>query len=327
MAVEPATLPPITDAAAATAPSFQFERGAAVISVVVSVVLLAIKFAAYWFTGSAAIFSDAMESIVNVLGSGFALYSVILAHAPADEKHPYGHGKVEFMSAGLEGGMMLLAAVWIAYEAVQEMIRGPEVHQVNIGLLLLLLAGAVNGGVGLFLIRSGRRHGSLALVADGKHLLSDAVTSGGVIAALALMWLRPNWTWVDPIAAILVACYVAWIATDLLRGSAAGLMDQQDVDDERMLTALLDAHVGPIGGEPRICSYHKLRHRHSGRYHWVEFHLVVPASWDVARGHEVASKLEREIELALGEGDATAHVEPCKNGECGVCGPRRAKHQ
>src|SRR3954468_3026143 len=138
--------------------------------------------------------------------------------------------------------MMLLAAVWIVYEAVQEMIRGPAVHQVNVGLLLLLLAGAVNGGVGMFLIRSGRRHGSLALEADGKHLLSDAVTSGGVIVALGLMWLRPTWTWVDPIAAVLVGGYIIWIAADLLRGSAAGLMDQQDLDDERVLRTLLDAH-------------------------------------------------------------------------------------
>src|SRR3954463_4390694 len=117
MSVESATQPPAA-AAVTPAPSFRFESGAAVISVVVSVVLLAIKFTAYWFTGSAAIFSDAMESIVNVLAGGFALYSVILAHAPADEKHPYGHGKIEFMSAGLEGGMMLLAAVWIIFEAV-----------------------------------------------------------------------------------------------------------------------------------------------------------------------------------------------------------------
>src|SRR4051794_13408880 len=216
------------------------EAAAALGSVLVGVALLVIKFVAYWFTGSAAIFSDAMESIVNVLASAFALYSIILAHAPADERHPYGHGKIEFMSAGLEGGMMLLAAVWIVYEAVREMIAGPGVHQVDVGLALLVLAGAVNGAIGMFLIRSGRRHGSLALEADGKHLLSDAVTSGGVIVALALMWVRPAWTWVDPIAAVLVGGYIVWVAADLLRGSAAGLMDQQDLNDERMLRALLE---------------------------------------------------------------------------------------
>src|SRR3954470_2032846 len=156
MSVESATQPPAA-AAVTPAPSFRFERGAAVISVVVSVVLLAIKFAAYWFTGSAGIYSDAMESIVNVLASGFALYSIVLAHVPADEKHPYGHGKVEFLSAGLEGGMMLLAALLIAVRAGEQIIYGPHVQKVDWGLALVAFAMLLNGALGFYLIVHGRR--------------------------------------------------------------------------------------------------------------------------------------------------------------------------
>jgi cation diffusion facilitator family transporter len=293
------------------------EAIAAATSVVVSVLLLAMKFVAFYLTGSAAIFSDALESIVNVIASLVAMYSLLLAHQPADAQHPYGHGKVEFLSAGFEGGMIILAALVIAFRAVEEMIRGPEMHQLDVGLVLIALAGALNGAVGLGLLIVGRQRGSITLIADGKHLLSDAITSAAVLAALVVMWFKPTWTWVDPIAALLVAGYIAVMGLGLVSHSTAGLMDRQDAGDDRLLREILDAHV--TGREPRICSYHKLRHRHSGRYHWVDFHIMVPATWDVRRGHEVASAIEYEIERALGEGNATAHVEPCADGACATC--------
>ena len=299
------------------------EAFAAATSVVVSVVLLAVKFTAYYLTDSAAIFSDALESIVNVIASLVAGYSLLLAHQPADAQHPYGHGKVEFLSAGFEGGMILLAAAVIAFRAVEEMIHGPGAHELDVGLVLVAVAGGVNGAVGVVLLQAGRRRGSIALVADGKHLLTDAITSAAVVTALAIMWFKPTWTWVDPIAALLVAAYIAVMAVQLLSHSTAGLMDRQDAADDRLLRQILDAHVGGAS-EPHICSYHKLRHRHSGRYHWVDFHVMVPPTWDVRRGHEVASAIEYEIERALGEGNATAHVEPCANEECASCGSRTA---
>ena len=295
------------------------ELRAAVLSLVVGAALLVVKFAAYWVTGSAAIFSDALESIVNVLGSAFALYSVALAHRPADEQHPYGHGKVEFLSAGIEGGMMLVAAVVIVARAVEQLVRGAPLERIERGLLLLIVAMAVNGALGMYLVRAGRRGGSIALEADGRHLLSDAVTSAVVLLALVAVKFT-GWARLDPLAAIGLAGYVGAHAFGLLRRSAAGLMDEQDAEDDRLLRQILDAHAAPDGAEPRICSYHKLRHRHSGRYHWVDFHLVVPASWDVDHGHRVASAIEYEIEQALGEGNATAHVEPCVSSECQRCG-------
>lgn len=288
---------------------FHFERRAAVTSLVVGVILLAIKFVAYFLTGSSAIFSDALESIVNVLASGFALFSIILAHAPPDESHPYGHGKIEFLAAGFEGGMIILAAAVIAVEAIAELYRGTHPTQLNFGLVLIVIAMIVNALAGLYLVASGKRHGSFTLEADGKHLLADAITSAAVLVALVIVKLF-NFRLADPIAALCIAVYITTMSIGLLRRSAAGLMDQQDATDDATIRGILDSHVGCEGKDPRICSYHKLRHRHSGRYHWVDFHVVVPATLSVAEGHHIASRIEFEIEQALGEGNATAHVEP-----------------
>jgi len=193
----------------------------------------------------------------------------------------------------------------------------------------MAVAMAVNGGVGLYLVRTGRRQGSLTLVADGNHLFSDAVTSAAALVALALVRFT-GWAWADPGVAIAIALYIGTTGLHLLRRAYAGLMDEQDVDDDRQIRSILDAHVGRAGQEPRICSYHKLRHRHSGRYHWVDFHLVVDARMNVDAGHRLASSIEYEIEQRLGEGNATAHVEPCRGEECAACsgegGDEQATH-
>lgn len=299
----------------------RIEARAAILALAVAIVLTGLKFLAYFLTGSAAVFSDALESIVNVAAAAMVIYALSYAHRPADASHPYGHGKIEFLSAGLEGGMILLAALAAALKAGDALLHrsGIQDGQLGLGLLLMAVALVVNGAVGLYLVRLGRRQGSLTLVADGRHLLSDAITS--VAAVIALVIVRfSGWAWADPAAALLVSAYIAWAGIDLLRHSFAGLMDKQDAADEALLTQILDAHLGPQGKEPRICGYHKLRHRHSGRYHWVDFHVMLPAEWDIDRGHRVASSIEYEIEQALGEGNATAHVEPCGDQGCGRCG-------
>lgn len=299
--------------------TIRVERRAAILALGASFVLLIIKFLAYYLTGSAAIYSDAMESIVNVIGSGFALYAVILAHRPADSDHPYGHGKIEFLAAGVEGGMIVFAALFIVWEAIQKLVARNKIEQLDTGLVLLTLAMLLNALVGLYLIRKGKTGGSIALESDGKHLLSDAVTSAAALIALVLTRFTHQ-VWIDPLTAMLMAIYMAATAWGLLRRSAAGLMDEQDAADEDMIKQILDSHLAPSGKEPQICSYHKLRHRHSGRYHWVDFHIMVPARWDIERGHKTASAIEYEIELAIGEGNATAHVEPCHDSDCARCG-------
>jgi cation diffusion facilitator family transporter len=295
------------------------EAVAATLSLVVGIGLLTIKFIAYFLTGSAAIFSDALESIVNVAASGVAAYALVVAHSPADKEHPYGHGKIEFLSAHFEGGMILLAAIAIGIKAIDMFFQPQAVQQLGLGIVLIAAAMVINGGVGLTLIRVGKRQGSLTLEADGHHLLSDAITSAMALAALAMVKIF-RWPIVDPIAALVIAAYIGWMGISLLRRSSAGLMDRQDMDDERLLRGILDAHIGPGGKDPRICSYHKLRHRHSGRYHWVDFHIMVPGSLDIDRGHAIASAIEYEIERALGEGNATAHIEPCLDAGCELGG-------
>ena len=296
------------------------ESRAALLALTAGAVLMGVKFVAYVLTGSAVIFSDAVESIVNVAAAGFALYSIVLAHRPADESHPYGHGKVEFFSAGFEGGMILLAALVSALKAGGDLLRGSELRTARLDLGLLLMTGAllVNGGLGWHLLRTGRRRGSLTLIADGNHLLTDALTSVVALAGLVLVRIT-GWRYADPLAALAVSLYIGRTGVQLLRHAVAGLMDRQDAADEALLRGILDSHLGPAGKEPRICGYHKLRHRHSGRYHWVDFHITVPAAWNVDRGHRVASAIEHEIELALGEGNATAHVEPCNDEPCAAC--------
>jgi cation diffusion facilitator family transporter len=298
----------------------RIEARAAVLSLGTGVLLLGIKFAAYFLTGSTAIFADALEGIVNVTAAAFAMYALVLAHRPADPEHPYGHGKIEFFSAGLEGGMILLAAIVGVIKAIDTLIRHQTlaIDELSTGLLLMTTALISNALVGLYLIRIGRKQSSMTLEADGWHLLSDAITSAAALAALLLVWAS-GWAPADPLIAIAVSFYIALTGIRLMRRSAAGLMDEQDAADNAAICKILDAHMGPSGIEPHICSYHKLRHRHSGRYHWVDFHLELPGKIDIETGHHTASIIEGEIERALGEGDATAHIEPCKTSDCINC--------
>jgi cation diffusion facilitator family transporter len=299
------------------------ERRAASLSLAIGTLLVTVKFVAYFLTGSAAIFSDALETIVNVVAALVALYSLAVAHMPADADHPYGHGKIEFLSAGAEGSMVLLAGVVIIVEAGHALLH-PGLNEERLGLGLILMVGALalNGTVGLYLLRTGRRGDSATLKADGQHLLADALVSTVALAALVTVRLTHQ-AWVDPVAALGVGFYVVSTGARVARKSAAGLMDEQDEQDRLLLAGILDGHLGPQGRQPRICGYHKLRHRHNGRYHWIDFHLLLPARFDVEQAHRVASAIEHEIEEALGEGDATAHVEPCLAPHCQSCERRQ----
>ncbi len=286
------------------------EARAALWSLGLSVVLVAVKFTAYLMTGSAAIFSDALENVVNVLAAGFAVYALAVAHTPADREHPYGHGKIEFLSAGFEGGMILLAALVVIYKTVGEIItHSISIEKIGWGVGLTTLAMLANGLTGVSLIHFGKRRESATLEADGYHLFSDAATSAGALVALVIV----HWThfaYADPIAAILLAFYMAYLGAMLLRHAGSELMDRQDEAEHQRIARILESHVGPNGVQPRICGYHKLRHRHSGRFHWVDFHVVLPVDVGLEAAHNIASALEHEIEITLQEGNATAHVEP-----------------
>jgi cation diffusion facilitator family transporter len=297
----------------------KIEALAMLLSLSVGCILLVIKFTAYFLTDSAAIFADAVESIVNVLASAFALYAVMLAHKPPDQDHPYGHGKAEFLSAAFEGGMIVIAAVAMIIKAGNSfwniMQHGGEVASgMDWAVGLMVFALLVNFAVGGMLVRIGKKRGALTLEADGWHLLTDVITSVAALGALLVVRIWHIY-WIDPVVAAVVALYVAWMGLRLVGRAQRGLMDEQDDADNQAIIHLLHSHMGEQGSSPRISSFHKVKHRHVGRYHWVDFHVQLPADMTIMEGHHLTSLLEVEIEQLLGDCTATAHVEPWQDGQ------------
>ena len=287
---------------------------AGLISLVVAVLMLAAKYQAYRMTGSTAVLSDALESIVNVVAAVFALGGLVFAGRPADRNHPYGHGKIEFFSAAFEGGLIAFASVLIVYEAIRSLLAGPEVRQIGAGGLIVLGAGLVNLALGFYLVRTGRRYASLTLVADGKHVLADFWTSVGVVVGLGLVHLTGR-AWVDPLAALLVALSLMWTGFQLVRHAAGGLLDEED---PVLLSRVLNALQGYIGGG--VIRVHHLRAIRAGRFQHVEAHLVVPEFWSVERAHDLSEDVAARVMRDLGvEGEMVFHTDPCHRIYCAMC--------
>ena len=287
---------------------------AALISLVVSALLLGAKYWAYRITGSAAILSDALESIVNVVAAAFAFSGLVFAGRPADRNHPYGHGKIEFLSAAFEGGLITFAALVILYEVVLVVIRGAELRNIDTGLGIVVAAGLVNLALGAFLLRTGRRYASLALVADGQHVLSDFWTSVGIAAGLLLVRFT-GLPWLDPLVAALVAVNLMRTGVRLVRRAAGGLLDEEDPALLDRLLEVLGPHVGQ-----GIIRVHHLRAIRAGRFHHVDAHLVVPEFWAVDRAHELAEDLSEKVIRELGiEGELVFHTDPCHRIYCAMC--------
>jgi cation diffusion facilitator family transporter len=267
--------------------------------------LLVAKIIAAVITGSSAIYSDAAESVVHFLAVCFAVWALRLAHKPADETHHFGHDKVSFLSAGFEGAMISAAAVLIFYEAVRQMIVGVNLQNLGIGAAVTGAAAGVNLVLGLSLLRLGKRSGSPLLRANGMHVLTDVWSSAAVLVALALYYYT-DWVWWDPIAAILAALNILRVGYKLIRESLAGLLDESDPVMEKQLRELLDAEVAKRG-----LSYHNLRHRHSGRTHWIEFHLVFADDLSVGEAHHAATEIEASAAaLLFPNGRVISHLEP-----------------
>jgi len=287
---------------------------AGAISLVVSILLLAAKYQAYRLTGSTAILSDALESIVNVVAAIFALGGIIFAGRPADRNHPYGHGKIEFFSAAFEGGLIAFAAVLILYEVVLSLVVRLQVRELDTGLLIISGAGLANLALGLFLVRTGRKHQSLTLLADGQHVLSDFWTTVGVVVGLLLVRVTGIW-WLDPLVAAVVAVNLMWTGFRLVRHAAGGLLDEEDTLLLNRLLGVLGRHVGQ-----GIIRVHHLRAIRAGRFHHVDAHLVVPEFWSVDRAHEVAEDLADRVIRALGvDGELIFHTDPCHRAYCPMC--------
>lgn len=292
----------------------RLHRRAMLASAIVGATLLAVKLLAAALTGSAAILSDALESIINVVAGIFALYSVVLSAQPPDSSHPYGHGKIESFSAGFEGALIILAALAILWEAIPGFFIPRSLAALDVGILLVLGAAGVNAGLGVFLIRVGRRTHSFALTADGKHLLTDVYTSIGVSIGVGLVHLT-GWVVLDSIAACAVAVNILVTGTRLVRQSVRHLMDEAD-------EVVLSKIVGTLqqARRPEWIDLHHLRSWRSGNVYHIDFHLTLPRYWNLERGHETETEVEAWlVEHLGGQGEALLHLDPCTPHHCPSC--------
>ncbi len=271
------------------------------------------KFAAWWLTGSSAVFADAMESVVNVAAAALLLVSLYVAARPADEDHPYGHGKVEYFSAGMEGGLIAVAAILIALEAGRALISGQGPRQLDVGLVLLASMSVLNGGLGWFLLRTGRETSSPALVADGRHVLADVWTSAGVILGMAAVWAT-GWIILDPLIAFGVAAHVLREGWKLARDATAGLMNEADGELLDSLTDVLEQRR-----ESSWIDIHQLRAWRAGADVHADMHLVIPRFFDAERLHTIHESVEDALVAELRGGDAVVHFDPCRPHHCKGC--------
>ena len=287
---------------------------AAVVSLAVGIVLMLGKFWAHNITGSQAIFSDAMESIVNVVAAGLALFVIYYASRPLDEDHPYGHGKVEYFSSAFEGGLITFAAVLIIVDAVKQYFAGNELMQLNLGLAIVCGAGVVNLLLGLFLIRQGKKSGSTALRASGKHVITDFWSSVIIVVGLVVVMVT-GIHWLDSVLAILVGLYLGYEGVHLVRESIGGLMDEEDVSVLEDLSKIFDK-VEFRG----IIQIHHVRVIRSGWYHHIDAHVVLPEFWEVNTVHEVMLQFEKAvIENYQYGGEMNFHIDPCRRVYCKNC--------
>ena len=273
-------------------------------SILVGSLVLALKGAAWWLTGSAALFSDAAESVVNVAASGVALLALHMAARPADANHPYGHDKAEFFAAVIEGGMIVVAAAAILDHAWLTWRAPAPIATPLVGMALNAVATLANLGWGAMLLRRGRALRSPALVADGNHLMTDVVASAGVLAGLG-MTLATGWLQADAILAVCVAVYVLFSGVLVLRESVGGLMDEAPAAEivERIRVVVGEHAEGAM-------EVHDLRTRHAGRLTFLEFHLVVPGAMTVADSHIICDRIEAALKMEMEGVVTTIHVEP-----------------
>ena len=284
---------------------------AASVAIVTGIAIMAAKFFAWHLTGSSAILSDALESIINVVAGVFALAAVIASARPPDEDHPFGHGKIEFFSAGFEGALIILAAFGIFKIGVGHLLNPQPLPHLGTGLLVLLGTAGVNLLLGITLLRLGKKTGSLVLEADGQHILTDVYTSGGVLAGLYLAHLT-GWLWLDGTIACLVGMNILWTGLQLVRRSFAGLMDTMD-------PALLEEVVDLINRQRRDAwiDIHNLRAWRSGRLVHIDLHLILPGDLTLEDAHTEAGNLERVLINGFeGHASVLIHMDPCIDPKC-----------
>jgi cation diffusion facilitator family transporter len=294
-------------------------KKAAYISLAVGIGMFITKMTAYFITGSVAIFSDAAESVVHVAATGMALFSIILSSKPADKSHLYGHGNVEYFSAGVEGFLIVLAAGVIIYQAIADIIAGPTLESLNVGVIFISVAGIVNLGLGYYLIRTGKKTNSLTLVADGKHVLTDAITSIGVLVGIILVIIT-DYVLLDPILAIIVALNIVFTGYKLIRESVAGLMLETNPEvlkkiSDKLISMRKDYWI----------DIHELRYWQSGDRTFIDFHLILPYYFTIEQSHTEEKYIDDELEKAFPNSQIKIHFDFCVPELCKFCGYQKCE--
>ena len=278
------------------------------LSIAAAVVTIALKMAAYFYTGSVGLLSDALESIINLVAAIVALLIIKIAAAPPDDDHAFGHDKAEYFASGIEGTLIFVAAVGIVYTAVPRFFAPQPLESVGFGLIVSLVATLVNLFVGIVLIRVGKQHHSIVLEADGRHLMTDVWTSVGVITGILIVSLT-DWIILDPIIGLIVALNIVWTGFQLIKRSALGLMDTAVTPEtSEIIVKVLDNYVSAQG-----IDYHALRTRQSGARKFISVHILVPDEWTVQKGHELTEQIENDICSAVSDSIVFTHLEPLED--------------
>jgi cation diffusion facilitator family transporter len=272
-----------------------------------ALVTMALKGAAYYLTGSVGLLSDAAEGVINLVTAGTAFFSLWYASRPVDPSHTYGHEKIEYFSSGLEGVLVLATALGIAGYATLRLLEPREVRGLDLGAGLNLAAAIINLVVARVLLRVGRAHESIVLVAEGQHLMTDVWTSLAVVSGLGLVWLTGR-LWLDPVVGLLTSVRIAWTGLGLLRVSFNGLMDHALPEAEQAaVRTAIELHLQPG------MTYHALRTRQAGSRRFADFHLLVPGASSVRRAHELTKRIEEAIRAELPGMEVTIHIEPIED--------------
>ncbi|GBE91922.1 cation diffusion facilitator family transporter [Nostoc cycadae] len=287
--------------------SSQTARSYAFLSIAAAVVTIGLKFGAYLLTGSVGLLSDAIESCVNLVAALVALWALTYAAKPADAEHTFGHSKAEYFSSGAEGALIIVAAISIAVEAWGRLLHPEPLTQLGLGLVLSLLATAVNGAVAVVLLKAGKRLRSITLRADAHHLLTDVWTSGGVILGIFLVQVT-GWLILDPIIALLVAVNIIWAGFNLLRETFSGLLDTALPKEELDIIRQIFSEY-----EHQNIQFHAMRSRLAGTRRFISFHVLVPGAWSVRQGHDLCEEIELKIIQALPGSSIITHLEPVED--------------
>lgn len=299
--------------------NISIKKRAAYISLAIGILMFISKMGAYLITGSAAIFSDASESVVHVLATSMALYSIILSSKPADESHLYGHGNIEYFSAGIEGFLILTAAIFIIYTSINDIIFGSHLKQLNIGVIVISAAGAINLFLGNYLVKTGKRTNSLTLIADGKHVLTDSYTSIGVIIGIVLVIIT-GFQMFDPLFAIAVALNILFTGYKLIRESIGGLMKETDPE-------LLDKITSELTRlkEDYWIDIHELRFWRSGDAIYADFHLILPHYFTIQQSHTEENVIEEKMHTLFPDMQIKIHFDYCRPELCKYCAYEKCK--